>query len=63
MHGKDNEEKTVKPIFSSRARMITAFLILLACSIAILFTGPGFGFVWQVILSGVLLFFLFWLVT
>jgi len=63
MHGKDNEEKTVKPIFSNRTRMILAFLILLTCSIAILFTGPGFGFVWQVILSGVLLFFLFWLVT
>ncbi len=63
MHEKDDEEKTVKPILSSRTRMILAFLILLTCSIAILFTGPGFGFVWQVILSGVLLFFLFWLVT
>jgi len=52
-----------KPILKSRTRLVLAFLILLAASVLILFTGPGFGFVWQVILSGILLFFLFWLIT
>ena len=53
----------MKPIFSKRTRMILAFIVLSTCTVLILFTGPGFGFVWQVILSGVLFFFLFWFVT
>jgi len=52
-----------KPILKSRTRLVLAFLILLAASVLILFTRPGFGFVCQVILSGILLFFLFWLIT
>ncbi len=52
-----------EPILSKRTRLILAFVILCACTILILFTGPEFGFVWQVVLSGVLMFFLFWLVT
>ncbi|NIW07606.1 MAG: hypothetical protein GWN38_18160 [Nitrospinaceae bacterium] len=57
------EIKEPPPLIKKRTRMILAFLILSICTILILFTGPGFGFVWQVILSGVLFFFLFWLVT
>jgi len=53
----------MKPILKQRTRLILAFVILCACTVLILFTGPGFGFVWQVILSGVLLFYLFWLIT
>jgi len=52
-----------KPILKSRTRLILAFLILFAASVLILFTGPEFGFIWQVILSGILFFFLFWLIT
>ena len=52
-----------KPILKSRTRLVLAFLILLAASVLILFTGPGFGFIWQVLLSGFLFFFLFWLIT
>jgi hypothetical protein len=52
-----------EPILKQSTRLILAFLILCACSVLILFTGPGFSFVWQVVLSGVLFFFLFWLVT
>jgi len=52
-----------EPILKQSTRLILAFLILCLCSVLILFTGPGFSFVWQVILSGVLFFFLFWLVT
>ena len=44
-------------------RFVLALLILTACSVLILFSGPGFHFVAQVILSFILLFFLFWLVT
>ena len=52
-----------EPILKQRTRLILAFVILCVCSVLILFTGPGFSFVWQVILSSVLFFFLFWLVT
>ncbi|MBT5549984.1 MAG: hypothetical protein HOJ79_05845 [Nitrospina sp.] len=52
-----------EPILKQRTRLILAFVILCACSFLILFTGPGFSFVWQVILSSILFFFLFWLVT
>jgi hypothetical protein len=39
------------------------FIILCLATVLILFTGPGFSFIWQVILSGFLFFFLFWLIT
>ena len=51
------------PILKQSTRLILAFVILCLCTVLILFTGPGFNFVWQVILSSVLFFFLFWLVT
>lgn len=53
----------MKPILSKRTRLLLAFLILSACTVMVLFTGPGFNFVWQVVLSGILFFFLFWLIT
>ncbi|GJL77910.1 MAG: hypothetical protein NPINA01_08990 [Nitrospinaceae bacterium] len=53
----------MKPILKKRTRLILAFVILCSATVLILFTGPGFGFVWQVILSGVLFFYLFWLIT
>jgi hypothetical protein len=52
-----------EPILKKRTRHILAFVILCASSVLILFTGPEFSFVWQVILSSLLFFFLFWLVT
>ena len=52
-----------EPILKKRTRHILAFFILCVSSVLILFTGPGFGFIWQVILSSFLFFFLFWLVT
>ena len=52
-----------EPILKKRTRHILAFIILCVSTVLILFTGPGFGFIWQVILSSVLFFFLFWLVT
>ena len=52
-----------EPVLKQRKRLIIAFIILCAASVLILFTGPGFNFVWQVILSGILFFFLFWLIT
>jgi hypothetical protein len=56
-------DNPVKPVLKQRTRLILAFVILCVCSVLILFTGPGFGFVWQVILSGILFFYLFWLIT
>jgi len=47
-----------EPILKKRTRHILAFLILCASSVLILFTGPGFSFIWQVVLSGFL--FIFW---
>ncbi len=52
-----------KPILKQRTRMILAFVILCAATGLILYTGPGFSFVWQVVLSCLLMFFLFWLIT
>ena len=56
-------EESPKPVLKKRTRLIIAFVILCVSTVLILFTGPGFNFVWQVILSGVLFFFLFWLIT
>tara|TARA_Y100000590_G_C15369122_1_gene881838 strand:+ start:344 stop:517 length:174 start_codon:yes stop_codon:yes gene_type:complete len=56
-------DKEPEPILKQRTRLIIAFLILCAASVLILFTGPEFDFIWQVILSSVLFFFLFWLIT
>ncbi|SVB25368.1 uncharacterized protein METZ01_LOCUS178222 [marine metagenome] len=65
---KDQQESSannsvVKPIMSGTTRGILAFLILCSCTVLILFTGPGFPFGLQVVLSCLLLFFLFWLAT
>ena len=51
-----------KPL-SHKFRLILAFVILCACTILILYTGPGFNFAVQVLLSCILLFLLFWLIT
>ncbi len=56
-------EESPKSILKKRTRLILAFVILSICTVLILFTGPGFDFIWQVILSGILFFFLFWLIT
>ena len=56
-------DKEPEPVLKQRTRLIIAFIILCAASVLILFTGPEFNFVWQVILSGFLFFFLFWLIT
>ena len=48
-----------EPILKKRTRHILAFVILCVCTVLILFTGPGFGFIWQVIISSILFFFLF----
>lgn len=53
----------VKPIIKHSIRKAIAFIILCTCTVLILFTGPEFGFGLQVILSSLLLFFLFWFVT
>ena len=52
-----------EPILKKSTRLILAFIILCVCTVLILFTGPGFSFVWQVILSSLLFFTLFWLIT
>lgn len=43
--------------------MVLAFIILIAATVLILFTGPGFNFALQVALSCLLMVLLFWLVT
>jgi len=53
----------VKPVIKDSTRRALAFIILCACTVLILFTGPGFPFGLQVVLSCLLLFFLFWLAT
>lgn len=53
----------LKPIMKGSTRRALAFIILCACTVLILFTGPEFPFGLQVILSCLLLFFLFWLAT
>ncbi len=53
----------MKSKLSSKTRFILAFIILCVMTFGVLFTGPGFSFIWQVILASLLLFFLFWLIT
>jgi len=53
----------VKPLLRQRTRLILAFIILCACTFLILFTGPEFNFALQVVITCLLLFFLFWLIT
>ena len=54
--------KMKKPL-EQKVRLIIAFVILCVCTVLILYTGPGFNFALQVLLSCVLLFFLFSLIT
>jgi len=53
----------VKPVMKDSTRRALAFIILCSCTVLILFTGPEFPFGLQVVLSSLLLFFLFWLAT
>ena len=53
----------MKSKFDQKTRMVIAFIILCVMTFGVLFTGPGFGFVWQVLLASLLLFLLFWFVT
>ena len=57
------KNSTAKPILKDSTRRIIAFIILCISSVLILFTGPEFSFGLQVVLSCILLFFLFWLAT
>ena len=52
-----------KPLIKEGTRKAIAFIILCSCTVLILFTGPEFPFGLQVVLSSLLLFFLFWLAT
>ena len=54
---------SVKPVMKYSTRRALAFIILCSCTVLILFTGPEFPFGLQVVLSSLLLFFLFWLAT
>ena len=54
---------SIKERLSPKTRTIIAFVILCLCTVGILYTGPGFNFALQVVLSFVLLVFLFWLIT
>jgi len=58
-----HEHREVEPVLKQRTRNIIALFILCAATFLILFTGPGFNFALQVVLSFILMFFLFWLVT
>lgn len=53
----------MKSKLSQKTRMILAFVILCVVTFGMLFTGPGFKFIWQVIITSLMMFFLFWLVT
>jgi len=53
----------MKSKLSQKIRLILAFLILCVVTFGILFTGPEFKFVYQVIITSLMMFFLFWLVT
>lgn len=53
----------MKKFLKQRTRVLLAFFILCLATVSILYTGPGFNFAWQVFLSSILLFFLFWLIT
>lgn len=48
---------------NQKIRLILAFIILIAATVLILFTGPGFNFALQVALSCLLMILLFWLIT
>ncbi|MCA9483894.1 MAG: hypothetical protein KC553_09180 [Nitrospina sp.] len=54
---------SVKNKISQGTRLKIAFGVLTLCTFGILFTGPGFNFGLQVVLTFILLIFLFWLVT
>ena len=58
-----SDSSLVKPVIKDSIRRALAFIILCACTVLILFTGPEFPFGLQVVLSSLLLFFLFWLAT
>lgn len=53
----------MKQKLSEKTRLILGFVILCAMTVGILFTGPGFSFTYQVILTSLALFLLFWLIT
>ncbi len=53
----------MKTKLNQKTRLVLAFIILCVMTVGVLFTGPGFGFVWQVMLGSLLLFFLFWFIT
>ncbi|MDH5763776.1 MAG: hypothetical protein OEZ51_12390 [Nitrospinota bacterium] len=53
----------MKSKFSQKTRLIVAFIILCVMTFGVLFTGPGFSFIWQVIIASLMLFFLFWMIT
>ncbi len=54
---------SIKERLSPRTRLILAFIVLCLCTVGILYTGPGFNFALQVVLTFILLVFLFWLIT
>jgi len=54
---------SLKEKLSPKTRLIIAFMVLCLATVGILFTGPGFNFALQVVLTFILLVFLFWLVT
>jgi hypothetical protein len=53
----------MKTKLNQKTRLAIAFVILCVMTFGVLFTGPGFGFVWQVLIATLMLFFLFWLIT
>jgi hypothetical protein len=53
----------MKTNLSQKTRLIIAFVILCVMTFGVLFTGPGFGFVWQVLIGSTMLFVLFWFIT
>ncbi|MBI4388915.1 MAG: hypothetical protein HY580_01935 [Nitrospinae bacterium] len=53
----------MKKKLNKTQRAILGFVILCLCTVLILYTGPGFNFALQVVISSILLVFLFWLVT
>jgi len=54
---------SMKTKLNEKTRLVIAFVILCVMTFGVLFTGPGFGFVWQVLIASFMLFFLFWLIT
>lgn len=53
----------MKAKLNQKTRLIVAFFILCVMTFGVLFTGPGFSFIWQVIIASLMLFFLFWFIT